>query len=233
MKPNFHIRASGNKTAEILIYGDIGADWFGEGITAKSFAEDLKAIGKMDTLKIRINSAGGDVFDALAIFNTLRRNSARKEVSVDGMALSAASIIAMAGDLISIAENAMLMIHDPWAVTMGTAEDMRKQADLLDQVKENLVTTYENRTGRKAEDVRKMMSAETWMRAKDAVEQGFADEITADLAVAARFDPRRFKNIPTEILAFVKEQQHSTPLQDMRRSRLNDLAARAGRMSPT
>lgn len=224
--PNYRMRMAADKTAEILIYDDIGEGWFG-GISAKTFAEDLKALGPVGTLKIRVNSPGGDVFDALAMYNTLRRHAARKEVSIDGMALSAASIIIMAGDHIAMAENAMLMIHDPWSVTMGTATEMRAQAELLDQVKENLVATYERRTKRDGEDIRQMMSDETWMRAAQAFDEGFIDEITGELAVAAQFDRTRYKNVPPDVLRQLQTTQAKTPRLDVVRARLQECAARA------
>lgn len=232
---NYRIRMKANKTAEVLIYDDIGEGWFG-GISAKTFAEELRALGAgIETLNIRINSPGGDVFDGLAIYNTLRRYQAQKNVSIDGMALSIASVIALAGDKVSMAENAMFMIHDPWGVVMGTAEDMRKQGDLMDTVKENLVSTYERRVVQTlgaapngedyGERIREMMSAETWMTASQAVEEGFIDEVTADMAMAAHFDPKRFKNVPPGLRAKIKAQP--TPRSDLVRARLLDLRQRA------
>lgn len=226
--PNYRMRMAADKTAEILIYDDIGqSGFFAGGISAKDFAEDLKALGQVGTLKIRVNSPGGDVFDALAIYNTLRRHPARKEVSVDGMALSAASIVIMAGDHIAMAESAMLMIHDPWSVSMGSAADMRAQADLLDQVKENLVVVYARRTKRDGEDIRQMMTDETWMRAGQAFDEGFIDDITGELAVAAKFDPDRFKNVPPEIRRQMQAMQAKTPRLDVVRARLQEYTARA------
>jgi len=226
---NYRIRMKSEKAAEIMIYDDIGESWFG-GISAKQFAEDLKALGKdIVTLQVRINSPGGDVFDAMAMYNTLRRHNARKEVSIDGMALSAATVVAMAGDKISMAENAMFMIHNPWSITMGTAEDMRAQADVLDQVRENIVTTYERRTKNDGEHIRALMDAETWMRGGQAMEEGFVDEVTKDLAIAAHFDPTRFKNVPPELRSAVQKKAH-TPRADLVRARTRELAQRAGRL---
>lgn len=227
---NYHIRAAGKKAAEILIYEDIGAGWFG-GVTAKQFADDLKAVGAVDTLNIRVNSAGGDVFEALAMYNTLRRHPANKRVSIDGMALSAATIVIMAGDHIAMAENAMVMIHDPWAITMGDADDMRQQADLLDQVKDNIVVTYERRTGRSSKDLRQMMTDETWMKSAAALDNNFVDEVTGDLAIAAHFDPARYKNVPAEIRAAIQAQPRS-PRTDVFRARLRSLEDRAHPASP-
>jgi ATP-dependent Clp protease, protease subunit len=192
---NFRVRMAGNKTGELFIYDDIGGGFFG-GIGAKHVADEVNGLGKIETLNVRLNSAGGDVFEGLAIYNFLNRHPARVVVDVDGMALSIASIIAMAGDEIRIADNAMMMIHDPWTMAVGSSDDFRTQADLMDQVKENLVGVYADRTKRDRGDLSSLMSEETWLTAADAVEMGFADAVTENLKIAARFDPTRFKNSP-------------------------------------
>lgn len=192
------MRLAGNKTGEAYIYDEIGDGFFG-GISAKQFAEDLSALGKVDKINVRINSPGGDVFQGLAIYNTLKRHPATVVVDIDGMALSIASVIAMAGDEIRMAKNAMFMIHDPWAFSGGTAEDFRKQADLMDQVKENLVNTYSGRTGVEADSIADMMSDETWMQADEAKRQGFVDVVTEELQMAAGFNLSRFKRAPKQV----------------------------------
>lgn len=196
---SYRMRMVGSKSAEIYLYDEIGIGYYGNGITAKQFADDLKSLGKIDTLNLRVNSPGGDVFDGVAIFNVLKRHPAEVIVDIDGMALSIASVIVMAGDRINIAKNAMLMIHDPWAIAGGTAEDLRAKADLMDQVKENLVTTYADRTRMDAGRIVKLMSAETWMKSQEAVANGFVDNVTEDLALAARFDLSRFRNAPKDL----------------------------------
>lgn len=195
--PNYKVRMAGPKSAEILLYDEIGpGGFFSSGISAKQFAEDLKELGKIETLNVRVNSPGGDVFDGLAIYNTLKRHPANVIIDIDGMALSIASVIVMAGDEIRMAENAMMMIHDPWTVSAGTAEDFRAQADLMDTVKGNLVTTYQNRTQLEAEEIGALMSAETWMTANEAKKNRFIDSVTDELQMAARFDLSRFRNTP-------------------------------------
>src|SRR3990172_7858441 len=116
--------------AEILIYEYIGRDYFGEGVSPKSFAEELKAFGDIRKLHVRINSPGGDVFDGNTIYNILRNHQAYIEVHIDGIAASVASVVAMVGDKIIISENAMMMIHDPWAIVGGEADEMRKMAEV-------------------------------------------------------------------------------------------------------
>lgn len=196
------------KTAELLLYGDIGESWWGESISAKTVADNLKEIGEVDVLNVRINSAGGSAFDGIAIYNQLVRNRARIEIDIDGMALSIASVIAMAGEEVRMAENAMLMIHDPWTFAMGDAEELRKTAELLDGMKDNLVTTYNRRTGIDRDELAELMTEETWLNAADAKERGFVDVVTAGQAAQARApaarltqaQARRFRHPPKNLL---------------------------------
>lgn len=188
------------KTAEIYIYDEIGAGFFG-GVSAKQFVDDLNGLGKVDTINLYINSPGGDVFDGVAIFNALKRNKAQIAVHIDGLAASIASIIAMAGNSITIAENGMIMIHDPWTFAIGNAAEMRKQADVLDQVSGTLVNTYTGRTGLDVEEVKSLMGAETWFDADQAVDKGFADKKSQPVKMAAHFDLSRFRNVPRDVIA--------------------------------
>lgn len=195
--PNYRVRMAGSKSGEILLYDDIGGGgFFGGGISAKQFADDLKNLGKIDTLNLRVNSPGGDVFEGLAIYNTIARHPAHVVVDVDGMALSIASIIIMAGDQINMADNAMLMIHDPFTVAAGTADDFREKADLMEQVKGNLVKVYADRTKNPENEISDWMREETWMTAKEAKANGFIDSVTENLQLAASFDLSRFRNAP-------------------------------------
>lgn len=192
MKSWYDIRNAADGVAEILIYDEIGAF----GITAKQFADDLKAVGKPNTITLRINSPGGSVFDGIAIHNSLKRLSARKTVWIDGIAASIASVIAMAGDEIVMPENAMMMIHDPAGVVAGTAPEMRAMADALDRIKGGLVTAYRDRTGKADDEVEQLMAAETWMTATEAVSAGFADRVDKPIRATAHFDLSRFRNAP-------------------------------------
>jgi len=183
-----------DNVAEILLYDAIDPFW---GIGAKQFAEDIKDLGDVDEITVRINSPGGDVFDGLAIFNTLQSHRANVTTSVDGLAASIASIIALAGDAVWMAENAMFMIHNPFTVAIGDAAELRKTADTLEKVKDTLVSTYAGKTGLESVEISDFMNDETWFDAHEAVEQGFADEVTGQVAVAASFDLSRFHNAPT------------------------------------
>lgn len=208
-----------NKTkesAEILIYEQIGKDiWSDEGIAAKDFASDLKALGDIKDIILRLNSPGGSVFEGIVIYNLLKAHTARVIVYVDGIAASIASVIAMSGDRIIMPENTMMMIHDPTGFVMGAAVDMRKMADTLDKIKESIKTAYK-RTMLTDEEIDKMMSDETWMTAADAIEKGFADEVIEAVKIAAQFDfkglgfkkpPMAVMNIKQkEVSAMTKEQ---------------------------
>lgn len=203
-RPFYRMEAKGD-SADLFLYDTIGGDWLGEGTTAKNFQRELKALGDVKTLNIFINSPGGDVFDGTAIFNMLDRHRARKVVTIDGIAASIASVIAMVGDEIIMPENALLMIHDPWGVTIGTADDHRKQAEALDKVRDAILTTYLNRTGIDEKKLKTMMAEETWMTAAEAVELGFADSTTAavEMAALAKFDLSAFKHVPEQITTAV------------------------------
>lgn len=193
----FKIEAKG-KNAEIWIYDDIGDTWIG-GISAKQFADELKDAGKVDTINVYINSSGGSIMDGLAIYNTLKRHKARKIVEIDGFAVSIASLVAMSGDEIRMAENGMIMIHNPWIVTSGTADELREQADAMDKIKGGMVGTYQKKSGQDEGLIAEMMDAETWMTADEALEMGFIDEITAEQKIAACFDFKKFKNAPDRL----------------------------------
>ena len=193
------IQNKGNKTAEILIYDTIGAGWMG-GISAQDFAKDLKALGKLDTINVRINSEGGSVFDGIAIYNSLASNEAKVIIDIDSLAASISSIIAMSGDVIRMAFNATFMVHDPWIVAAGGSADLRSQADLLDKVRDQLVATYVSRSSISAEKISELMTAETWMSAQEAFDYGLIDEITEEIKMAACVHRERFKNAPESLI---------------------------------
>lgn len=198
--PNIRFINKGNKRGEIWLYDQVGEGWFG-GMSAKTFVTELQNLGKVDLINLHINSPGGSVFDGVAIYNSLKSHPARIEVDVDALAASIASVIAMAGDEIRIAENAMMMIHDPTGVAMGGAEEMRKTADLLDQIKDVIVSTYAKRTKKPENEIRAMMAEETWMTGGDAVDLGFADLLSAEQKIAAcsGFDFSSFKRTPAQL----------------------------------
>ena len=223
MTVKFQVRMAGPKTGELYLYDSIGEGFFGGGISARQVVDELKALGKVDKILVRINSEGGSVFDGFAIFNALDRHPARIEVDVDGMALSIASVIAMAGDEVRIAANGMMMVHDPHTMAHGSADEFRKQADLMDAVKANIADTYARRSGKPAAAVADLMSAETWFTAAQAVDFGLADKVTEPLKMAASFDVSKFKNAPRALL----EKSRGQPPANVFRSRLAAMHTRA------
>lgn len=198
MNKMFFAKKAG-KRGEIYIYEDIGEGWFG-GITAKAFSDSIKDLGDVSALDIYINSPGGSVFDGIAIYNQIKRFSGEKIVHVDGIAASIASVIAMAGDEVRIAANGMIMIHDPWGMSVGTAGEMRKYADSLDKVRETLLSTYVAKTGRAEKEISDWMAAETWMNAEESVKFGFATKTTEEKAIKAEFTMlSKFQNVPEQL----------------------------------
>jgi len=190
----------GNDHAEIYLYGIIGQDWYGDGVTAKQFADDLKGLGKVKAIDCRINSEGGDVFAGKAMYTLLAEHEATVKVHIDGLAASAASFIAMAGDEIRIAEGAFVMIHNAWTFAAGGADDMRRTATLLDTVNETIREVYVARTKNTAKAVKDWMDDETWFAGKEAVSAGFADKLVENLKVAACLSHGdRFKNLPSAL----------------------------------
>ena len=174
------VNATGDKTGEILIYEEIGLDWFsGDGMTAKAFDSAIRALGQIDTLTVRINSSGGDVFDGIAIHNTLARQTAKVEVHIDSLAASAASFIAMAGDKITMPDNAMMMVHNAWGVSMGNAADMTAMAAVLEKIDGQIAGMYAAKSGHDAQVFRAFMAVETWLTAAEAKEAGLADVVTS------------------------------------------------------
>jgi ATP-dependent Clp protease protease subunit len=192
---------------EIVIYDEIGAF----GIPAKAFLDELKALGPVVELTVRINSPGGSVFDGVAIYNALKRHEARVTVWIDGIAASIASMIAVAGDHVVMPENAMLMIHDPSALVIGTAADMRGMAEALDKMKAGMVAAYCDKSDRDDAEIGALMAAETWLSAQEALELGFADRVEQPVRMAAHFDLSRFRNTPPQLAA---SPTSSTPQED-------------------
>jgi ATP-dependent Clp protease protease subunit len=203
MRSWYAIRARA-EGAEVSIYDEIGA----YGVSAKCFLAELGALPDDGPLTLRLNSPGGSVFDAVAIYNAIKRHAGPVTVWIDGIAASAASYIAMAGDEVVMPENAFLMIHDPSGLVMGTAEDMRAMAEALDKIKGSLVVGYVAKSGGAEDDIAALMAKETWLDAAEAVELGFADRLAEPVRIAAQFDVGRFRNAPpalAEIIATVDD----------------------------
>lgn len=174
--------AEGDKSAkaEIFVYDEIG----GYGIAATQFIQDLEGLGEVDQIDLRISSPGGSIIEGNVIFNAIKRHSANVTVYIDGMAASMASVIAMAGDEILMADNALLMIHNPWTVSIGDSDQLRKDADLMDKMKSAIINAY-GRSNYSEEELEELMNAETWFTAQEALEAGFIDGTTEGLKAAA------------------------------------------------
>lgn len=178
---NPDVRAAGEDGGgehTISVLDTIGSDWFGEGVTAKRIGAALRAIGPNDVV-VNINSPGGDYFEGLAIYNMLREHPAKVTVKILGIAASAASVIAMAGDDVQIARAGFLMIHNTWVVSMGDRHALRDVADWLEPFDAAAVDIYAARSGLAEGKIGNMLDRETWVGGKAAVDQGFADDLLA------------------------------------------------------
>lgn len=202
MQTWYNLKADAGKTPVLSIFDDIGA----YGVSAKSFLNDLRTV-TTDEVDVEINSPGGDVFAGLAIYNGLRASGKKINVKVLGLAASAASLVAMAGDTIEMPENAFMMIHNPWGFAMGGADEMRNTADVLDKIGTGLVSTYAKRTGKTDQEIAALLDAETWMTAQEAVDAGFATSVTAALAVKASYSEDR---LPENVRLAFKAQAPTT-----------------------
>ena len=179
----------------LSIYDEIGF-W---GVQAKDFRTSLANV-KSSILNVEINSPGGDVFAGVAIYNMLKSSGKEIVVKVMGVAASAASLIAMAGDKRQMPKNTMMMIHNPWSFAMGNADELRDTADTLDKIGASLLGTYMGATGLDEAKVKAMLSTDTWLTADEALEMGFATEITDEVKVSAKFDLERAE-LPAKVRA--------------------------------
>jgi len=174
--PGVHAADGGESDRTISIYDVIGYDFFGDGVTARRIAGALRNMGE-GPVTVNINSPGGDMFEGLAIYNLLREHPGEVTVKVLGLAASAASVIAMAGDTVQIARAGFYMVHNAWVVAVGNRNDLREFAEWLEPFDRAMADIYAAHTGGELDDMLKIMDAETWIGGNDALEQGFADEL--------------------------------------------------------
>lgn len=170
-----------------------------DGISASMVYGRLKKLGDVKRLRVRLNSSGGSIIEGTAIYNILKNHPARVTVTIDGIAASMASVVAMAGDEIEMGEGAYMMIHDPLGEEIGTAAELRDMADTLDKMRGQLVSIYANRTRQDEKQIKKWMAEETWMTADEAIANGFADRSVKGLKVAASATAY-FDNVPEVLL---------------------------------
>lgn len=205
----YRIKAVARGVAEIMLYDEIGA-W---GISAQQFARELKALGDLQRIDLRVHSPGGDVFEGTAIYNLLKHHPARVDGYVDGLAASMATVVLMACDTVYIPENGMMMIHKPWGITGGDADDMRRYVDLLDKIEDTMVTAYASKTGKSSDEIKALLKEETWMTGREALEAGFADQLTEPLSAAAHLTSKRmqeFTHMPQALQALMQPRAQGT-----------------------
>ncbi len=223
-RPFFRAALRQDGTLEIQIYEVIGEDWWtGGGVTGKAVADQIKAAGVYQKILLRINSPGGDVFEGIAIYNLVRAEKKPVEVRVDGIAASAASIIAMAGDEIIMGPNTMMSVHNAWTYCQGFASDMRTTADKLDKISGAIAQTYVTRTKQTLDAITALMEAETWMTAQECIDGGFATQIVTEsdgvveqaaLAMARRFKSLgRMNKVPEKLKADATDDVCECPCQ--------------------
>lgn len=212
-------------TSEIFLYDDIGPAWMGM-IDSSSVIAALKQMPTDAPVTLRINSAGGSVDEAIAIYNALQRHGSTINVAIDSIAASAASFIAMAGEKVFIADGGAIMIHSPWTLAMGNATELRKTADVLDLYEDRLFNAYMGRMGKKykEKEVRQMLAEETWFTASDAVDAGLADSVENIKAEPAVVAEGRYAKTP-QMFLIKKSAGERTPYPHAR-ERYKALAAR-------
>lgn len=200
------------KSAKVTIYGEIS--WW-DANDAESFSNKIRGI-KSDTIDVHINSPGGAVFEGFAIYNMLVDHPSKINVHVDGVAGSIASVIALAGDTVTIAENAFFMIHNPTVIAAGESADLRKMADLLDQITEAIISIYETRTGMDRKELADAMTETTWFNADASVKNNFATAKKSAIRMAACWDASDLRNAPENIAEIFVESDETKPPEALR-----------------
>lgn len=234
MKKYWEFKNKTSTEADLYLYIEI-ASW-GAGYSAhsaQSFKQELDDLGEIETLNIYINSPGGDVFEGNTIMNMLKRKKCTKNVYIDGLAASIASVIAMAGDKIIMPSNAMMMIHNAWTYAIGNSKDLRKLADDLDKVNASIRQAYLDKAGDKLDEetLTTLMDNETWLTAQECFNYGLCDVVGEDKNIAAKFDLNllnQYKNIPVNYVLKQAEaknnnQQVIDKLEEEKRAILEDL----------
>lgn len=218
----YKIQAKSNSpvsAAEVFIYGDIGESWWGDSITAADFVKEISALDVQE-LTVRINSYGGSVTDGIAIYNAIKRHPANVTIAIDGIAASIASLIAMSGDTVEMADNALMMIHAPWGGAVGNSVEMRKYADMLDAWASAMASSYANKSGQPLETVMAILTdgEDHWYSAQECLDMGFVDSTTAALALAASLDTAalaaRFRSLPQSLAANIPAAAAAQPSKE-------------------
>ena len=202
----YKIKNKSSEVSDIYLFNDIGTF----GITAQSFIDEIKQYEDRE-LNIHINSLGGEVFEGMAIYSIIQRRTSKTTVYIEGIAASIASVIALAADEVIMSENSLLMIHNAWGGTQGEAKDMRKQAEILEKITNEIAEVYVKKTKIPYNEIVEMMDEETWLTAEEAVALGFVDSISEPIKVAAKYDVSKYKNITNkkveQILSLTKKRE--------------------------
>lgn len=200
------------RSGVLYLYGDIYmSSYYDEDITPKDVMEAVSSMGDIDTLTIHINSNGGDVFAGVAIKNYLESLNAKIVVYVDALAASIASVIAMAADkgCLFMYSNTIMMIHEPWTFTVGNAKDLRDSADRLDQISSStILESYKKRANISDEKIKEFMECEKWFSAKEALENGFCDEIIDNNSTTDYYQSKvisNYRNTPMQVINSVNQ----------------------------
>ncbi|MDT2648036.1 Clp protease ClpP [Enterococcus dongliensis] len=230
MKKFWEVKQLANEEADIFIFGEIVSfKWDDTDTTAASFQKDLKSLGEVSQINLHINSPGGSVFEGIAIGNMLKKHKAHVSAHVDALAASIASVIVASCDEVIMPENSMLMIHNPWMISMGNSKELRKTADDLDKIAESSVVTYLAKAGDKLteEKIKQIMDEETWLSAQEAYEYGLCDAIESSNRMAASVSEKLFEayqNVPDELLrptpkANLPEEQRKEVIANAKQSK--------------
>jgi len=211
---------------DIYIFDEIGA----YGLNAQSFIDEIKPY-KNSPLNIHINCVGGDVFDGMAIYNIIKKRTAKTTAYIEGIAASMGSVIALAADNVVMAENSLFMIHNAWGGAMGEAKEMKKTAKLLDKISGEIADIYVKKTKLPYNKVEEMMDEETWLNAEEAYELGFVDSISDAIKVAAKYDVSKFKNITNKeiknkLSINIKSKKMTDELKAWFNGKVEDIIAR-------
>ena len=226
MKNNwYNIQNKAGETADVYIFEEIGM----YGVTAQDFISEIKDL-KDKPINLRINSLGGDVFNGMAIYNVIKKRESKTTVYVEGIAASIATIIALGADEVIMSENSLFMIHNACGGTMGNSKDMRKSADTLDKISNELTEIYVKKTGLAYNRVTEMMDEETWLSAEEAYDLGFVDTISDAIKVAAKYDVSKFKNITNEEIKNkfninIKNRKMTNELKEWFNSKVDEIVA--------
>ena len=209
-----------NKTGEtpsVYLYGVIG-DEYG-GITSDQFRKELAEIPKQKPLNLHIHSEGGSVFEGIAIFNQLKQRQSKISVTVDGLAASAASFVAMAGNTITMSQHSWMMIHEAHGIAMGRARDFRAAADHIEAMNSEIISIYKARWKGSEDELRAALDAETWLDSESAVAAGLADSVSDSLSIAACVNPKmKFVNVPEAL-----KNGDKSPAMQARKAKLEAL----------